>query len=299
MRIGLVGCGSWGRLILRDLITLGAKVAVASPSPQSRATALGLGASSVHVSVADLPLLDGYVVATPTTIHAEVIEALIPTGRPIFTEKPMTNDPAAADRIVARAGERVFAMDKWRYHGGVLQLAELARSGALGTVLQVQSWRLDWENRHDDVDAAWVLLPHDLSIALEILGFLPRLRFATGVATFGRNREISAFLQDDTGPRVGIEISSCHPINRRSVVVIGTEGSAQFGGSYDDVVLLRRHDQPEKRLPIASGMPLLAELRCFVDHLRGGPPPKSTASEAALVVRRIAEIRAMAGLDQP
>jgi predicted dehydrogenase len=299
MRIGLVGCGAWGRLILRDLVTLGAEVTVVARRQESRAAALAQGASVVHGSLAELPPLDGYVVATPTTTHAEVIEALIPTGRPIFTEKPMTNDPAAAERIVARAGERVFVMDKWRYHGGVIRLADLARSGALGTVLQVQSWRVDWENKHDDVDADWILLPHDLSINLEILGFLPRVRFATGVASFGRNREVSAFLQDDTGPLVGIEISSCHPVNRRSVVVIGTEGSAQFGGSYDDSVLLRRRGGPEERLPVATDMPLLAELQAFLHYLRGGPPPKSRAAEAALVVRRIAEIRAMAGLDLP
>lgn len=297
MRIGLVGCGRWGRLILRDLVSLGAEVAVATLHAETCATALGLGAKSAHVGLAALPPVNGYVVATPTSTHAEVVKALLPTGRPIFVEKPMTNDPDAADHIVAKAGERVFVMDKWRYHGGVLKLADLARSGALGRVLQVQSWRVGWENKYDDVDAAWTLLPHDLSIAQEILGFLPPVRFASGVASYGRNREVLAVLQDGNGPCVGIEISSCHPVSRRSVVVIGSEGSAQFGGSYDDAVLLRRRAGPEERLPIATDMPLLAELRGFLGHLEGGPPPKSSAAEAALTVRRVAEIRTMAGID--
>jgi hypothetical protein len=43
-------------------------------------------------------------------------------------------------------------------------------------------------------------------------------------------------------------------------------------------------------------MPLLAELGAFLDHVRGGPRPKSSAAEATLMVRRIAEIRAAAGL---
>lgn len=295
MHIGLVGCGGWGRLILRDLLSLGVEVSVATLSAESCAVALGLGAKTAHLGLAGLPPVDGYVVATPTSTHAEVVEALIPTGRPIFVEKPMTNDPEAADRIVRAAGERVFVMEKWRYHGGVLKLAALAQSGDLGRILQVQSWRVDWENKHDDVDAAWVLLPHYLSIAHEILCSLPPLRFASGVASFGRNREVSAVLQDGDGPIVGIEISSCQPISRRSVVVIGTEGSAQFGGSYDEAVVLRRRTGPEERLPIATDMPLLAELRAFAGHLRGGPPPKASAAEGALIVRRVAEIRAMAG----
>jgi hypothetical protein len=43
-------------------------------------------------------------------------------------------------------------------------------------------------------------------------------------------------------------------------------------------------------------MPLLAELEAFVAHLEGGPAPKSSAAEGALIVRRIAELRALAGL---
>jgi hypothetical protein len=43
-------------------------------------------------------------------------------------------------------------------------------------------------------------------------------------------------------------------------------------------------------------MPLLEELQVFVDHLGGGPPPRSSAREGALIVLRIAELRSMAGV---
>jgi hypothetical protein len=35
-------------------------------------------------------------------------------------------------------------------------------------------------------------------------------------------------------------------------------------------------------------MPLLAELRAFVEHLQGGPPPRSSAAEAVAIVERVA-----------
>ncbi len=132
MRIGMVGCGSWGQYILRDLRELGAEVMVVARSPESRATAQTGGAVSIHGDVRDLPPADGYVVATTTSTHADIVEALLPTGRPIFVEKPLCDDPARARSIADRAGERVFSMDKWRYHGGVLKLAELHRQGFLG-----------------------------------------------------------------------------------------------------------------------------------------------------------------------
>lgn len=299
MRIGLVGCGAWGQYILRDLRALGAEVLVVARSDATRERALAGGAASIHRTIDGLPAADGYVVATTTASHAAMIEALLPRGRPILVEKPLTNDAAAAQSIADRAGDRVFSMDKWRYHAGVLKLGEVIGSGRLGTIRHLQSWRLGWQSHDRDSDSAWHLLPHDLSIVLELLGHLPALRWAAGFVGFGVHAEATAFLQDDGGPSVGIAVSGCHPVNRRSVLLVGSEGSAQLAGSDDDRLRLRWRDGRTEDLPFVNAMPLLAELRCFLDHLRGGPAPKSPAPEAALIVRRIAEIRAMAGLDRP
>ena len=54
---------------------------------------------------------------------------------------------------------------------------------------------------------------------------------------------------------------------------------------------------PEVRR-ISTEMPLQRELRAFVEHLRGGPPPRSSAREAAEIVRRVSELRALAGLPE-
>ncbi len=296
MHVALAGCGRWGRNILRDLMDLGAAVTVADPDPCARVVAATAGAQVVD-RVAALPAVDACVVAVPTVSHAAVVTELLPRNVPVFVEKPLTCSVADAEAILAAAPERVFCMDKWRYHGGVLKLAEFARSGALGSVLSVRSWRLGWSNPHDDVDAVWILAPHDLSIAWEILGYLPPVHSAWGLRAGALGESLTARLAEPAGgPDVVMEISCSHPVNRRSVVVIGTEAAAQFGGSFDDCVLLRRPGATEtKKIPAPTEMPLLAELRSFLDHVRGGPPPKSTAAEALLFVRRVAEMREMAG----
>jgi predicted dehydrogenase len=296
MRIGLVGCGAWGRTVLRDLRVLGAEVMVVARSETTRMAARDGGAVSLHSTIDELPPADGYVIVTTTGAHAASIEALLPTGRPIFVEKPMTNDPASALSIAERAGERVFSMDKWRYHGGIEKLAEIAGSGWFGPVTHLQSWRLGWQSHDRDSDSVWHLTPHDLSIALEILGHLPAVRAASGFIGFGVHAEATAHLQDAGGPSVGIHVSGCHPVERRSVLLVGSRGAAQLGGSYDDRLRVRWKDGTTEDVPIATEMPLLKELRVFLEHLRGGPAPKSPAPEAALIVRRVAEIRAMAGL---
>ena len=43
-----------------------------------------------------------------------------------------------------------------------------------------------------------------------------------------------------------------------------------------------------ERRPITGELPLLAELRAFVEHLQGGPPPRSSAADAIAIVERVA-----------
>ena len=291
-RVGLAGCGSWGRYILRDLLSLGCSVSVVARSPESMARAEG--ADTIAGSVRELPEVDGIVIATPTTTHATVIEHALERGVPVFVEKPLTNDPAAADRLTAAAGERLFVMDKWRYHPGVELLRDLARDGSLGAVRGLFTTRIGWGNPHDDVDAAWVLAPHDLSIALEILGELPGARAAVADLSGDDVQGLVGLLGERPWHRLEISVRS--PERRREVQLVCEQGVALLADGYSEHVLVHRDgaDEPERR-EIAAELPLLRELRAFVEHLQGGPPPRSSAAEGALVVQRIAELRGLAG----
>jgi len=53
-----------------------------------------------------------------------------------------------------------------------------------------------------------------------------------------------------------------------------------------------------ERRPISGEMPLLAELRAFVEHLRGGPPPRSSAADAVKIVERVAAMIELATAEE-
>ena len=240
------------------------------------------------------------VVATPTSTHAVVLNEVIEREVPVYVEKLMVTRPEDAEALVAAAADRLFVMDKWRYHPGVEQLAELVRNGELGTVTQVQTRRLGWGNHHPDVDMFWTLAPHDLSIILEVLGRLPEATAAVGEVTPGGLVDFTGFLGD--GPSAVVNVSSRHVVRDRSIRVVGTEAVATLESAYSETVLVAHGHDPDEadvqNIEIDTEWPLVRELRAFLGHVKGGPPPKSSATDGALIVRRLNELRALAGLDR-
>jgi predicted dehydrogenase len=297
-RIALVGCGRWGRHVLRDLVSLGCRVTVVARTDATRTAALEGGAAAVAPSIADLPEIDGAVVVTPVPSHEAAVEELLPLDVPIFVEKPLTDDAAAARRLAAAATDRLFVMDKWRYHPGVELLRDIARSGELGDVIGVHSTRIGWGNPHGAPGAPWILAPHDLAIGLEILGFLPAARAAVAEGTGSSARGLIGLLGDR--PWLAIEVSFASPVRRREVRLVCSEGTAVLSESFAESVEVVRGDpdgdlegQRERR-PISAELPLVRELRAFLEHLEGGPPPRSSAAEGAAQVEAIVRLTELA-----
>jgi predicted dehydrogenase len=295
--VGLVGCGRWGRHILRDLVALDCEVPVLARSQASIARATEGGAATIVGDVGELPELDAAVVATTTSTHAEVVERLLAREVPIFCEKPLTDDAEAADRLAASAPDLLFVMDKWRYHPGIVELAAIARDGRLGAVSGLTTTRLGWGIPHDDVDAAWVLAPHDLAIALEVLGTLLRPQSAVGQIVDGSVVSLRAHL-DGAAAWHAFEVSGVSPVRERRVELQCADGVAVLAGAWDEHVSVFRtgtSEPEETRIETPGELPLLAQLRVFVEHVGGGPRPKSSAAEGAAIVSTLAELRRLAG----
>jgi predicted dehydrogenase len=196
----------------------------------------------------------------------------------------------------------VFVMDKWRYHPGVELLRDIARSGEFGAVVGLETVRTGWGNPHADVDGIWHLAPHDLSIVLEILGFIPEPRSARADRTDGAVAGIVGLLGED--PWVGIEVGTRSVRRIRSITLRCQDGVVALMDGYADHLeiltgypLHDREPEPVRR-PFAFEMPLRRELQVFLDHLGGGPPPRSSAAEGAMIVATIARLRELAGVGE-
>lgn len=300
MKVGLVGCGRWGERILRDLRELGVRVVVSARSDESRARASQY-ADGQHVvpSPESLPEdLAGIVVATPTSTHAEIVLRLLPRRVPLFVEKPVAASVGQARELLAAGRGLVYVMDKWRYHPGVLDLRRHREAGTFGELLGLSTVRTQQGNPHPDVPTLWTYLPHDLAIALEILGELPKARAAVE-ASSSRGQVFTGLLGGK--PWVSVELSSLGEVKKvrkvtaffeKATVTLHTEGfrSALVNqdpreGAADASRVLTLYPYTE---------PLYSELEAFLGYLRGGPSPKSALEEGVIQVERIEELLALA-----
>ena len=292
--VGLVGCGRWGANVLRDLMALGVDVSVAEPDASRRARARAAGAVSDVTSAEQLSHCDGYVVVTPAHTHREVCEQLFPHRVPVFVEKPPATALADVEAMVTAAPEQLFVMHKWRYHPGVRALADAATSGQLGTVQRLETIRTGPAPLPADVDVLWHLGTHDLAISVEILGPAARAREARATRDVtGRIRACQATLTHPSGCEHRMTLASSVPDRVRRVVITGTEATAVLEDAEATSISVRGADRVEK-IALAPTSPLTEELRAFVAHLDGGPPPVSDAATALAIARQLSALERLA-----
>ena len=305
LRVGLVGCGLWGRNILRDLNKLEIEIVVVDPASDARALAESVGASH-FASLRDLPEVDGLIVATPASTHADVVYQCLERGVPIFIEKPFTLDVPSAERLAQLAPDLLFVMHVWRYHPGVQALRDIVSAGTYGPVEWVKSVRANWTSPRNDVDSVWTMLPHDVSILLEIFGDIPApvAAFAEWHADgVGQRRPSGIVAVLGNHPRVVLETSTRYGDKRRELRLHCRDAVLDLTGTDTSGINVRRIDplKPaaaiEQKIAISERSALLCELETFLAHLRGGPAPQSGMEDALKITRTVFSLRKMAGID--
>lgn len=298
--IAQVGCGRWGKNVLRDLKTLGCRVTVADRSPDGRARARAGGADQIVGSIGEIPRgVDGIVVVVRSADHASALRQVLPLRVPVFVEKPLTLDSRQAFELAEAAAGRLFVMEKWRYHPGIQEMAGIVRRQEFGPVHLLRTMRLGGRVPYDDCDGIWILAPHDLSIIDEILGGLPRITSCYAEVAYGQPLGLLAVFGDR--PRAVMEVSENRPCKLRQIVLCCRDASVNLPDPLSDhLQVLRPGEEPAQaeveHRSISNEFPLLRELRAFVEHLKGGPPPKTAAARSAALVKVIEDLRLEAGV---
>lgn len=299
LKVGLFGVGLWGQKVLRDLISLGAEVWIYETSLIHKEIAIELGAARFSLEWPEADFPDAWIVATPAITHFEILKRLFETRLPIFVEKPLTCDYQEALELAKLSTSPTFVMHNWRYHSGIRKLSELAKSKELGDLVFFKSNRCNWTSPRSDVDSVWTLIPHDITIALSVLGEMPSPIAACVEEYGGVARGMTAFLGGNTA--CVLEVSNRYGDKRREVRLHFTKGVAVLKNETVDFIEIFHGD--DKTTPAKMKIehrkfevipPLYEELRIFLEFLRGGPAPETDLKEGIEVIRVIEELKKLA-----
>jgi predicted dehydrogenase len=299
MNLALVGCGDWGRNILRDLTSLSCDVYVVDTNKSALVYARQQGAVWTDLTMENLPPVDAIVVAVPTSLHYKIVNEAARFGKPVFCEKPLTTNLAEARDLLARHGELIFVMDKWRYHSGVELVKQICKSDKYGKLLGLETKRMQPGSPHTDVDGIWILAPHDLSIADELFGYLPEPKSSLAYGERDNLTDLICVLGESPWCSLQISITNSH--RSRLIRVYLEDAILQLPNAevdYLEVLSARSALQgrsPEiERLQFSNDTQLKRELEAFLNYLDGGAPPPASAQKAVRAVEVIDTLRRMA-----
>ncbi len=314
-RIGVVGCGDWGRNHIRTAAGLGALAAVADADEGRRSRTgaeFGVPALSPEAMLAD-PGIDGIILALPPHRHAQVALDVLRAGKHLLVEKPMSLDIAGAEAIVAAArAAGVVAMTGHllRFHPAFEALEALVRAGALGRVRYIHTTRIGLGKFFQQTDALWDIAPHDLSMLLAVTRELPVRAHLEGTAVLTAAPDFAHLhLTFPSGIRSHSFISRLSPRRDRRFTVIGEAGMAVYDDlePWDRKLAIYRHRihqtdgairvegvEPEF-VPLAETLPLEAEQRHFLTCIATGAVPRADVAEGLDVLRVLAAVDGQRG----
>src|SRR5687768_3954589 len=103
-RIAVIGCGYWGRNLVRNFHELGALHVVADTSIAGRELASqlvpGIEVSGNLEQLITRPDIDAFAIATPAVTHCELGRKILDQGKDLFVEKPLALTLDDARRLV-------------------------------------------------------------------------------------------------------------------------------------------------------------------------------------------------------
>ena len=180
--VGVFGCGYWGPLLIRNFRSLPhCQLKVVCDRDIARVKHIcalysdleGITSPQQLIAARDV---DAVVIATPVRNHYSLAKASLLAGKHTFIEKPMASSSHECEELIdiaERNGLVLMVDHTFLYSAPVRKIVDIVQAGDLGDIRYINSRRLNLGLFQRDVNVAWDLAPHDISIILHILGELP------------------------------------------------------------------------------------------------------------------------------
>ena len=182
LKIAVVGCGYWGPNLIRNFYSLSdCKVKMICDLDSGRLGHMQKLYNEVETTtnfddVINDPQIDAVAIATPVRHHYEMAKRCLRAKKHTIIEKPMASSSLECKKLVELSQKHKLTLmlgHTFIYSPAVRKIKEIYDADELGKVLYINSRRLNLGLFQTDINVAWDLAPHDISIILFILDAIP------------------------------------------------------------------------------------------------------------------------------
>lgn len=297
-RIAVVGCGKWGKNLVRNFYELGALDSVYdidSKKMDELRYKYGVQAWVKYKYLLEDRYTDAVVIATPAESHYELARKALEAGKDVFVEKPLALRYSLGKDLVqlAEKKKRILMVGHlMNYHPAIVKLKDMVKKNRLGEIycLAITRTNLRFERQGENV--MHDLASHDISVMLDLLKQRPT-KISIAVKAFGILNTPEAACMNvhfDGGCLATIYVSWRHPFGERKFWVIGSKRMATFDDLASEKLKLfsyRDTERVERVIPYDDTEPLRVECQHFLDCIRMRIKPRTDGMEGLRVLKVI------------
>ncbi len=308
--ITVVGCGYWGKNLVRNFAQLGALHTICDANPEILEKIASnypeVNTESEYSRVLQNEEIRGVVIATPTALHYSMAKQALLAGKDIFVEKPLALKVEEGEELVELAEEKgkiLMVGHVLEYHPAVVKLQELVDKGELGKLQYIYSNRLNLGKFRTEENILWSFAPHDISVILLLLNETPQEISAHG--GYYLHQDIAdvtlTTMSFNDGVKAHIFVNWLHPYKEQKLVVVGDKKMAEFNDTNPkDKLFLYSHEiewierkpvpHPKEAevVPISLEEPLKIECQDFIKCVQTRSQPKVNGRKGLQVLEILA-----------
>lgn len=304
--IAVVGCGHWGKNLVRNFFELGALYSVCDPNVEI-AQKYAIQYSAKNESFSDVinnKNIEGVVLAVPAPLHASMAIAALNSGKHVYVEKPLAMNQLEAESIIAAAYKnnvQLMVGHLLQYHPVFIAVRNMVQSGKIGDLQYLYSNRLSYGKVRSEEDVIWSFAPHDISMILSLVGQEPYLVKTESVIMLQSDIADSAtvHMEFPSGLKSHISVSWLHPFKEQKLVVVCNNGMLVFDDTktWSEKLALYSHSidlfqkppvlekSEMEYLVVPQSEPLRNECLHFIDVISGNASPITDGEEGLRVLR--------------
>ena len=297
-KIAVIGCGVWGRNIVRNFYNLNVLEIVCdldeSNLEKVREQYPGVKTTKDFNEIINNPEITSIAVVTPSHTHFKVVKAMLEAGKNVYVEKPISTVAQEAKDLTELAHQKGLVLMVGHlllYHPAVNRLKMLIEEGALGDIVYAQSDRLNVNFFKNDRSVMWDLAPHDVSMMSYVTGKDP-VRIISAVGCSSEQNDIMYIthisIEFEDGMVGQISDSWITPKKHVQLLVRGTKATAILDDTVQENKLVvydnfKKDNSQNISLDYLEIEPLKLECQHFISCCETGKKARSDGDNGFMV----------------